>query len=77
VLAQTLSLDQTGEYRERILQKQNEALHLLALRNQQEYLRLANRISTAVRNPSRAPAANCDGKEEPRPDGQAQPENPR
>jgi tetratricopeptide (TPR) repeat protein len=67
VLAQALGLDQTGEYRDRLLQKQGEALHLLALRNQQEYLRLANRISTAVRKPVDPPQANRDGKEEPRP----------
>jgi tetratricopeptide (TPR) repeat protein len=67
VLAQALGLDQTGEYRERILQKQNEALHLLALRNQQEYLRLANRISTAARKPVETPQSRQEGKEEPRP----------
>jgi tetratricopeptide (TPR) repeat protein len=77
VLAQALGQDQTGEYRERILQKQNEALHLLALRNQQEYLRLANRISTAVRKPVEPPQANRDGKAEPPPETQNPAENPR
>jgi hypothetical protein len=46
-LAEALALDWTGEYRERLLQKQQEVLALLTQRHQQEYLRLANRISTA------------------------------
>jgi tetratricopeptide (TPR) repeat protein len=46
-LAEALALDWTGEYRERLFQKQQEVLALLTQRHQQEYLRLANRISTA------------------------------
>ncbi len=52
-LAEALVLDQTGEYRERLLQKQSEVLARLSQRQQQEYLRLANRISTSVPRPER------------------------
>jgi tetratricopeptide (TPR) repeat protein len=44
-IAEALALDRTGEYRERLLQKQTEVLARLACRHQQEHLRLANRIS--------------------------------
>jgi tetratricopeptide (TPR) repeat protein len=53
-LAEALALDQSGEYRERILQKQNEVLARVAQRSQQEYLRLANRISTSAPPASRS-----------------------
>ena len=57
-LDQTFILShQLQDFFERVLHKQNEVLQLLALRNQQEYLRLANRISTAVRKPVEAPPA--------------------
>ncbi len=44
-IAEGLALDKMGEYRERLLQKQNEILGLLAQRSQQEYQILANRVS--------------------------------
>ncbi len=44
-IAQALALDKTGEYRERLLQKQNEILAQAALRHQQEYLLLINLVS--------------------------------
>src|SRR5262249_9437146 len=44
-LADALALDKTGEYRERLLHKQQEVLHHLALRYQQEYLLLINLVS--------------------------------
>jgi tetratricopeptide (TPR) repeat protein len=44
-IAEALSLDKTGEFRERLLQKQQEVLTQLALRNQQEYLLLINLVS--------------------------------
>jgi tetratricopeptide (TPR) repeat protein len=44
-LAEALSLDKTGEYRERILQKQQEVLAGLTQQNQQEYLLLVNLVS--------------------------------
>src|SRR5208282_1410463 len=45
VLAEALALDKTGEYRDRLLQKQSEVLMLLAQRRQQEYLRMVNLVS--------------------------------
>jgi tetratricopeptide (TPR) repeat protein len=44
-VAEALSLDKTGEYRDRLLQKQQEILALLTQRNQQEYLLLVNLVS--------------------------------
>jgi tetratricopeptide (TPR) repeat protein len=41
-LAEALALDKTGEYRERLLQKQQAVLVRLTQRNQQEYLLLIN-----------------------------------
>jgi tetratricopeptide (TPR) repeat protein len=46
-IAEAFALDRTGEYRERLMQKQTEVLARLADRNQQEMRRIANRISTA------------------------------
>ena len=62
VLAEALALDKTGEYRERLLQKQSEVLALLAQRHQQEYLRMVNLVSKY------APQAEAD---RPRPDHDA------
>src|SRR5947209_12811741 len=45
VIAEALALDKMGQYRERLLQKQQEALALLAAQNQQEYLLLINLVS--------------------------------
>jgi tetratricopeptide (TPR) repeat protein len=47
-LAEALALDKTGEYRERLLQKQQEVLARLAQRHQQEYLLLTNLVSRAA-----------------------------
>ena len=44
-IAEALALDKMGQYRDRLLQKQNEVLQLLAMRNQQEYLLLINLVS--------------------------------
>src|SRR5262249_32583320 len=44
-IAEAFALDRTGEYRERLLQKQQEVLVLLARRHQQEYLLLINLVS--------------------------------
>lgn len=44
-IAEALGLDKTGEYRDRLLQKLNEVVQLLNLRNQQEYLLLINLVS--------------------------------
>jgi tetratricopeptide (TPR) repeat protein len=44
-IAQAISLDKTGEFRERLLHKQQEVLAQLALRHQQEYLLLINLVS--------------------------------
>jgi hypothetical protein len=45
VIAEGLALDKTGEYRERLLQKQAEVLGGLEGRNRQEYLLLLNLVS--------------------------------
>ncbi len=44
-LSEALALDKTGEYRERLLQKQQEVVALQARRHQQEYLLLINLVS--------------------------------
>ncbi len=44
-IAEALALDKTGEYRERLLQKQQEVLAWLTRRHQQEYLLLINLVS--------------------------------
>jgi tetratricopeptide (TPR) repeat protein len=44
-IAEAFALDKTGEYRDRLLQKQQEVLGLLARRHQQEYLLLINLVS--------------------------------
>jgi hypothetical protein len=44
-IAEALALDKTGEYRERLLQKQQEVLARLTQRHQQEYLLLINLVS--------------------------------
>ena len=45
MIGQALALDRTGEYRERLLQKQQEVLAQLTLRHQQEFLLLINLVS--------------------------------
>ena len=45
ILAEALALDKTGEYRDRLLQKQSEVVMLLTQRHQQEYLRMVNLVS--------------------------------
>jgi tetratricopeptide (TPR) repeat protein len=49
VLAEGLALDRTGEYRERLLQKQAEVLAGLEGRNRQEYLLMLNLVSKYAR----------------------------
>jgi tetratricopeptide (TPR) repeat protein len=49
-LAEAMALDKTGEYRERILQKQQEVLGRLTQRNQQEFLMLINLVSKTKRD---------------------------
>jgi tetratricopeptide (TPR) repeat protein len=49
VIAEALALDKTGEYRERLLQKQAEVLAGLEGRNRQEYLLLLNLVSKHAR----------------------------
>jgi tetratricopeptide (TPR) repeat protein len=44
-IAEALALDKTGEYRDRLLQKQQEVLARLTQRHQQEYLLLINLVS--------------------------------
>jgi tetratricopeptide (TPR) repeat protein len=45
MIAEALSLDKTGEYRDRLLHKQQEVLALLARRHQHEYLLMINLVS--------------------------------
>jgi tetratricopeptide (TPR) repeat protein len=54
MVAEALALDETGEYYERLLKKQNEILGRLSQRNQQKQFLLANRVSSkpAVAVPS-------------------------
>lgn len=44
-----MALDKTGEFRDRLLHKQQEVLTHLALRHQQEYLLLINLVSKYAR----------------------------
>jgi tetratricopeptide (TPR) repeat protein len=50
VLAEGLALDKTGQYRERLLHKQQEVLAQQAARHQQEYLLLVNLVSRHARD---------------------------
>jgi hypothetical protein len=50
MLAEALGLGKTGQYQERILQKQAEVLQLLALKNQEQYLRMVNLVSKPESN---------------------------
>jgi tetratricopeptide (TPR) repeat protein len=52
-IAEALGLDKTGQYRERLLQKQTEVLQLLTLRQQQEYLLMVNLVSKNESEPQR------------------------
>ncbi len=54
-IAAALALDKTGEYRDRLLQKQNEVMTHLAMRNQQEYLMLINLVSKYARQDDKKP----------------------
>jgi tetratricopeptide (TPR) repeat protein len=45
VIAEALALDKTGQYRERLLQKQSEVVAQQVQRHQQEYLLLVNLVS--------------------------------
>jgi hypothetical protein len=54
-IAEALTLDKTGEYRDRLLQKLNEVLGQLTLRNQQEYLLLINLVSKFSRQEDKKP----------------------
>jgi tetratricopeptide (TPR) repeat protein len=54
-IALALSLDKTGEFRDRLLHKQQEILAHLAQRHQQEYLLLINLVSKYVKSDDRKP----------------------
>ena len=56
-IAEALALDKTGEYRERLLQKQQEVLGRLTQRHQQEYLLLINLVSKYAKDESRVKEA--------------------
>lgn len=62
-LAQGLALDRTGEYRERLLAKQQEVLAQQAARHRQEFLLLANLVSRhgPQAEPARAAAKGENG----------------
>ena len=49
MIAQAMSLDKTGEFRDRLLHKQQEVLAQLTQKNQQEYLLLINLVSKYAR----------------------------
>ncbi len=63
-IAQALALDKIGQYRQQLLQKQQEVLALQTRRHQQEYLLLINLVSKGARQESDKPKDS----EEPRPD---------
>jgi tetratricopeptide (TPR) repeat protein len=55
MIADALALDKTGQYRERLLQKQAEVLQMVTLKNQQEFLLMVNLVSKPgdeIRNPN-------------------------
>ena len=54
MITQALSLDKTGEFRDRLLHKQQEVLAHLNQRNQQEYLLLINLVSKYARRRGKA-----------------------
>lgn len=54
-LAEALALDKTGQFRERLMQKQSEVLAKLALRHQQEYLLLINLVSKHAKSDDKKP----------------------
>ena len=54
-IADALALDKTGQYRERLLQKQQEVLGRLTQRHQQEYLLLINLVSRYARQEADKP----------------------
>jgi tetratricopeptide (TPR) repeat protein len=54
-LAEALALDKTGEYRERLLQKQQELIGRQAQRHQQEHLLLINLVSRFARQEQEKP----------------------
>jgi tetratricopeptide (TPR) repeat protein len=58
--AETLALDQPGSYRDRLLRTQSEVLARLTQHRQQEYLQMANRISTRP-DGQRAGETNASG----------------
>ena len=61
VLAEAMALDTTGEYAERLTQKQTEVRALLGRRHQQEYLRLVNLVSRSTKpDADKEPSAQAD-----------------
>ena len=54
-IAEAFNLDKTGEYRDRLLQKQQEVLQLLARRHQEEYLLLINLVSKYAKQTDERP----------------------
>ena len=54
-IAQAFSLDRTGEFRDRLLQKQQEVLAQSATRHQHEYLLLINLVSKYTKSDDRKP----------------------
>jgi tetratricopeptide (TPR) repeat protein len=48
-IAEAFTLDKTGEYRDRLMQKMQEVVHHVSLRHQQEYLLLINLVSRYTR----------------------------
>ena len=53
-IAEAFTLDKTGEYRERLLQKLQEVLQHVSQRHQQEYLLLINLVSRYAKNKDEA-----------------------
>jgi tetratricopeptide (TPR) repeat protein len=68
-IAEAFTLDRTGEYHERLLQKQSEILARLKQRNRQEMLRHANRISTGPASVPEGKLETSEDKKTSRPAG--------
>jgi hypothetical protein len=62
-ITQALTYDKTGEFRERLLAKQQEVLAHLAQRNQQEYLLLINLVSKYAKPADQKPAIKPEHRE--------------
>lgn len=64
-IAEALSLDKTGEYRDRLLQKQSEVLGHLTMKHRQDYLLLINLVSKYAKDDRNAQSARPTASAQP------------